>query len=133
MIERGNARSWRFLETSGVLDAALPELAEALRRRAGEGFWLDRSRPYGLQATERLRRLDADDPLALEIRALEHIDRLLLAAFLIEALEDEPDPERARTRCRSTASASSRRIASGRSSTSATATCCGRPPTSPAR
>ena len=37
VIERGNARSWRFLETSGVLDAALPELAAALRRRAGEG------------------------------------------------------------------------------------------------
>ena len=41
--------------------------------------------------------LDGDDPLALEVRALEHVDRLLLAAFLIEWLEDEPDPERART------------------------------------
>ena len=34
VVERGNARGWRFLETTGVLDRALPELAEALRRRA---------------------------------------------------------------------------------------------------
>ena len=38
--------------------------------------------------------LDGDDPLALEVRTLEHVDRLLLAAFLIEWLEDEADPER---------------------------------------
>ena len=94
VIERGNARSWRFLETSGVLDAALPELAAALRRRAGDGIWLDGSRTHRLQITERLRTLDGDDPLALEVRTLEHVDRLLLAAFLIEWLEDEPDPER---------------------------------------
>ena len=42
--------------------------------------------------------LDEDDPLSLEVRALEHVDRLLLAAFLVEALEDEPDPERRRER-----------------------------------
>ena len=32
----GNERSWRFLETTGVLDAALPELARAFHRRAGD-------------------------------------------------------------------------------------------------
>ena len=51
VIERGNARSWRFLETSGVLDAALPELAAALRRRAGDGISLDGSRAHRLQVT----------------------------------------------------------------------------------
>ena len=98
MIERGNARSWRFLETSGVLDAALPELAAALRRRAGDGISLDGTRTHRLQVPERLRMLDGDDPLALEVRTLEHVDRLLLAAFLIEWLEDEPDPRADRPR-----------------------------------
>ncbi|MFL6204598.1 MAG: cation:proton antiporter [Acidimicrobiales bacterium] len=93
-IERGNARSWRFLEATGVLAAALPELAVALRRRAGEGIWLDGTRSHSLQAIERLRRLDGDDPLAIEARALEHFDRFLLAAFLVEWLADEPDPPR---------------------------------------
>ena len=94
VIERGNARSWRFLETSGVLDAALPELAAALRRRAGDGISLDGSYAHRLQIPERLRMLDGDDPLALEVRTLEHVDRLLLAAFLIESLDEEPDPQR---------------------------------------
>ena len=39
--------------------------------------------------------LDEDDPLAADVRAIEHVDRLLLAGFLIEAFEDEPDPVRA--------------------------------------
>jgi Kef-type K+ transport system membrane component KefB/predicted amino acid-binding ACT domain protein len=94
VIERGNARSWRFLESSGVLAAALPELAAALRRRAGEGIWLDATRTHSLQTTDRLRMLHPDDPIALEVRSLEHIDRFLLAAFLIEWLEDDPGPER---------------------------------------
>jgi UTP:GlnB (protein PII) uridylyltransferase len=94
VIERGNARSWRFLETSGVLDAAIPELTAALRRRTREGISLDGSHVHRLQIPERLRTLDGDDPLALEARTLEHVERLLLAAFLIEWLDDEPDPER---------------------------------------
>ena len=72
-----------------------PSWPQALRRRSGEGVWLDGTRTHSLQVTERLRRLDGDDPLALEARALEHIDRLLLASVLTEFLEDEPDPERA--------------------------------------
>jgi UTP:GlnB (protein PII) uridylyltransferase len=94
VIERGNERSWRFLETTGVLDAALPELGAAFRRRAGDNFSLDGSGAHGLQAMRRLRLLDEEDPLSAEVRALENVDRLLLAAFLAEALEDEADIER---------------------------------------
>jgi UTP:GlnB (protein PII) uridylyltransferase len=92
LIERGNSRGWRFLETTGVLDRALPELADALRQRHAEPFTIDPLQAYRLRAMERLRRLDADDPLALEIRALEHLDRLFLGALLAEALDDVRDP-----------------------------------------
>jgi Kef-type K+ transport system membrane component KefB len=92
VIERGNARGWRFLETTGVLDRALPEVGEALRRRHDEPFTIDPLQAYRFGAMERLRRLDADDPVALEIRALENMDVLFGAALLAEALDDERDP-----------------------------------------
>ena len=41
VLRDGNARSWRFLEVTGVLERALPELAEALRRRQADPFELD--------------------------------------------------------------------------------------------
>jgi len=87
VVERGNARGWRFLATTGVLDRALPELAEALRRRHAEPFTIDPLQAYRFAGMERLRRLDADDPLALEIRALDSVDRLFLATLLSEAPE----------------------------------------------
>ncbi|HET6948963.1 MAG TPA: cation:proton antiporter, partial [Acidimicrobiales bacterium] len=91
VIERGNGRGWRFLETTGVLDRALPELAAALRERHAEPFTIDPLQAYRFPAMERLRRLDADDPVALEIRALDHLDRLFLAALLADALDDTAD------------------------------------------
>jgi Kef-type K+ transport system membrane component KefB len=92
VIERGNARGWRFLDTTGVLERALPELAVALRRRHDEPFTIDPLQAYRFAAMERLRRLDTDDPLALEIRALDNLNALFLAALLSEALSDGPDP-----------------------------------------
>jgi Kef-type K+ transport system membrane component KefB len=91
VVERGNARGWRFLETTGVLDRSLPELAEALRRRHAEPFTIDPLQAYRFPAMERLRRLDADDPLALEIRALDDVDRLFLAALLADAFDEMAD------------------------------------------
>ena len=41
VMEFGNARSWRFLEMSGVLRRGLPEIADALQRRARDPFALD--------------------------------------------------------------------------------------------
>ncbi|MEO7555755.1 MAG: cation:proton antiporter [Acidimicrobiales bacterium] len=94
VIERGNARSWRFLHTTGLLDRALPEIAVALRDRA-DPVSLDPLQSHRFASMERLRMLDADDPIAMEIDALEHVDRLLLAAWLIEACDDEAEPARA--------------------------------------
>ncbi len=77
--------------------------------------------------------LDGDDPLALEVRTLEHVDRLLLAAFLIEWLDDEPDPERVARAGAPPPRPRSRPTATRCSSTCATATSSGRPSTNRAR
>lgn len=92
VIEFGNARSWRFLETSGVLPNGLPEVAAAMSRRAREALALDPLQGHRLVALERRRQLHTDDPLSVEMRMLEHPDHLLLALFLVEALEDVADP-----------------------------------------
>ncbi len=92
LIERGNARSWRFLDSAGVLERTLPELAEAFRARRRDGLSLDPLEAHRFESMERLRMLDADEPLALEIRQLEHVDRVLLATFLADVLEEEPEP-----------------------------------------
>ncbi len=92
VVERSNARSWRFLETSGVLERAFPELAASLRSRREDDVVLDPLDSHRAISLERLRMLDADDPLVREIEALEHVDRVLLATFLADVLDDEPDP-----------------------------------------
>ena len=89
-VEHGNARSWRFLESSGILARTIPEVATALRRKVDDQYSLDPLQSHRFAALERRRRLDPLDPLAHELDQLEHPDRLLLAAFLIEALESEP-------------------------------------------
>jgi Kef-type K+ transport system membrane component KefB len=92
VIERGNGRSWRFLVITGVLDRSLPELATALRERREDPLLVDPSAAYGLASTARLRVLDADDPVALECRQLDNIDRLFYGALLVEGLENVDDP-----------------------------------------
>ncbi|MDP1820541.1 MAG: cation:proton antiporter [Acidimicrobiales bacterium] len=93
VIERGNARSWRFVELSHLFDRALPELADALRTRRRDGFSLDPLDHHRFESMERLRMLDGDDPVAQELRQLAEIDHLFLATFLAEAFEDDLDPE----------------------------------------
>jgi Kef-type K+ transport system membrane component KefB/glycine cleavage system regulatory protein len=92
VVERGNARSWRFLESTGTLDRALPELATAVHRRRSDPMEMDIDGAYRWRALERLRVLDASDPAIEEARRLEHPKRLLVAALLVEALDQSPDP-----------------------------------------
>ncbi len=92
VIERGNARSWRFLDASGVLPAALPALARALRARATDPLLVDLEGAYRFSSLGRLRRLDADDPVAQEAQLLDDPDRLLLGLLLAEALDGVADP-----------------------------------------
>ena len=50
VLREGNDRSWRFLEVTGVLERALPELAEAVRRRQDNPFLLDATQRVALLA-----------------------------------------------------------------------------------
>ncbi|HMG45173.1 MAG TPA: cation:proton antiporter [Acidimicrobiales bacterium] len=92
VVERGHARSWRFLDSVGMLDRALPPLAEGIRARDTGTFSIDPLESHSFVALERLRTLDADDPISIEADHVEHRDRLLLAMLLAEGLEAHRDP-----------------------------------------
>lgn len=94
LVERGNARSWRFLLSTGVLDRGLPELAAAMRDRESEPFAIDALAPYRMPSLEALRALDADDPVAVECRRLVDLDSVLVALLIIEATESSSRRER---------------------------------------
>jgi Kef-type K+ transport system membrane component KefB len=92
VVERGTTRSWRFLENTGALARALPELDAALLHRRNDPLVLDLDAAYRFGALERLRRLAAGDPAIQEAHLIEHPMRLLLAALLMEALDAERSP-----------------------------------------
>jgi Kef-type K+ transport system membrane component KefB len=93
VIQDGNARSWRFLETTGVLDHVLPELAAILRARQADPFQLDPMNTHRWTVIEELRRIAQSDPaLAAEFGKLAHSEWLFLAALLSEGLEDSETP-----------------------------------------
>jgi len=86
-VERGNARSWRFLLTTGLLGRALPELELALREPEADQVSFDVSAAYRLRSVERLRTLDGDDPLALEVGRLDDLDAVLIALLVVDATD----------------------------------------------
>ncbi len=93
VVQQGNARSWRFLETTGVLDRVLPELAATLRTRQADPFQLDPMNTHRWSVIEELRRLaESDSELAAEYRTLAHPEWLLLAALLSEGVADSESP-----------------------------------------
>ncbi|HEX2384407.1 MAG TPA: cation:proton antiporter [Acidimicrobiales bacterium] len=91
LVERGNARSWRFLDTLGVLETAVPELSQALRDRAADPFELDPAATHRWTTIERLRAIDDAHPLAPDLQQLAHPEWLFLAALLADAVGDRPD------------------------------------------
>ncbi len=93
-IERGNARSWSFLDSTGVLPTVLPELAQAIRSRRADTFTVDPLEAYRFTGLEQLRRLDGGDPVAIEAGRILHPDHLLLVLLLAEVLDDLPDAGR---------------------------------------
>ncbi|MGH9165059.1 MAG: cation:proton antiporter, partial [Acidimicrobiales bacterium] len=80
LLRHGNARSWRFLETTGLLQRALPELAEALRRRRADPSELDPAHGLRFSLVDRTHELAAE----LADGALAHPEYLALAALLVE-------------------------------------------------
>ena len=61
VLRRGDARTWRFLEVTGLLERALPELAEALRRRREDPFVIDPTSASRFALVEEIRNLMATD------------------------------------------------------------------------
>ncbi len=91
VVERGNARSWRFLLTTGILGGALPEIERAMRDREADQVFVDASAAFRLRSIERLRTLDGDDPLALEAGRLDDVDAMLIALLAVEATDGASD------------------------------------------
>ena len=90
---RGNERTWRFLETSGVLERALPELAGAVRRRRADPTVLDPGQVLRFSLVEEIRETVRSDPAAaLAQHRLEHPEWLLLAALILETAGEDAEP-----------------------------------------
>lgn len=100
LLEGATPRAWRLLDTTGVLEVALPELSEALSRRRLDLAVLDGAPMFAFELVDRVRRLRDgvgldhpwDQVAAEEFRLLEHPQRLALAALLIESTRDLPSP-----------------------------------------
>jgi Kef-type K+ transport system membrane component KefB len=91
LLNQGDARSWRFLESIDVLARALPELSDALHDRRGDPYVLDPSGLHHWDMLERLRELETTPAGAWEVQKLRYPDSLRLAAFLIDVLGNRPD------------------------------------------
>ncbi|MBA2609758.1 MAG: cation:proton antiporter [Actinobacteria bacterium] len=91
VIERGNGRSWRFLDVSAVLEGVSASLAGAITHRLDDARSIDPLGRYRFESVERLRRLDGDDPIAVEAQHLLDPRPLILALLLVDALDAEYD------------------------------------------
>ena len=92
-LTEGDVLALRFLETTGVLERALPELAAAVDRRRRDPFLLDPAQVLRFSLVERIRRVAATDPVAAaEYSKLQHSDWLLLAALILDTAGDDTSP-----------------------------------------
>jgi Kef-type K+ transport system membrane component KefB len=96
LLEHGTDRSWRFLEATGVLAHALPELAIALDRRRSDPAVLDPSRVLQLPTVERIRGFaqgivdHRDERNAVKVLGrVEDRQGLLLAALLVDVCDGD--------------------------------------------
>jgi Kef-type K+ transport system membrane component KefB/predicted amino acid-binding ACT domain protein len=93
VMRTGNNRSWRFLETTGLLERALPELADAFRRRRADPFVVDPSSIMQFDLVDRVLELSrTDGRAAVEYRELAHPEWLLLAALILDVAGPDATP-----------------------------------------
>jgi Kef-type K+ transport system membrane component KefB len=93
VLRTGDARTWRFLEATGVLERALPELAEAIRRRRADPFVVDPSHVLSFSLVDAIRDLVAtDERAAAEYGRLDHPEWLLLAALILDTAGEDASP-----------------------------------------
>ncbi len=91
VLVRGNERGWRFLDTSGVLVRALPEVAEAVARRHRDPGLIDPNQVVRFETIEALQYLLRTDAEAATVHGrLEHRDRLVLAALVLDIAGEHP-------------------------------------------
>lgn len=93
VLLEGDARTWRFLEVTGLLERALPELAEAMRRRRADPFVVDPVSVSRFGLVEEIRDLVIKDARASEEHAqVVHPEWLLLAALILETGGEDTSP-----------------------------------------
>jgi Kef-type K+ transport system membrane component KefB len=83
LLRRSDTRAWRFLEVTGVLERALPEIAVAMTRRRADMRDLDPLGALRFQVVDALNDLPAD--------GFVHDDILVLAALAIDLAGDDTD------------------------------------------
>jgi Kef-type K+ transport system membrane component KefB len=91
VLRAGNARSWRFLETTGVLERALPELAAVIERRRADPFVVDPAHVLRFELVAAVLEL-VNTEHADELAALEHPEWLLLAALILDCAGEDASP-----------------------------------------
>ena len=95
LLQRGNARSWRFLENTGLLEQALPELADAVRHRRADPFELDPGHALRFTLVDRVYELLAgvteEGVDGMNLTRLTHPEWLVLAALLVEVEASVPN------------------------------------------
>jgi len=102
LLRLGNPRAWRFLETLGVLERALPEVSAALRARRADPSELDPLRVLRFPTLDRLAELSHarsdDTPLLLAALLLDLNDLLGepagVAQSVLGQLSISPEDER---------------------------------------
>jgi Na+:H+ antiporter len=93
VLQVGDARSWRFLETTGVLERTLPELADAVHRRRSDPFLIDPAQVLRFSLVDRIKDLvAADDRVAAAHAALVHPEWLLLGALILDTAGEDSSP-----------------------------------------
>lgn len=85
VLEFGGDRSWRFLERTGLLERALPEIATALANRRVDPYLLDAGQTMRFEVVEQIRRLSKADAAVESVWSrLESPGLLLLAGLIID-------------------------------------------------
>ena len=98
LLRTGSRRSWRLLDATGILNAALPDLAQQLDRRRHDTALLDPAHLLRWPTVERLAELmgpDGDEPARLQAALADEPDVLPLAALALDLAGDGGEPAEA--------------------------------------
>ncbi|MGH9197585.1 MAG: hypothetical protein ACRD1T_17810, partial [Acidimicrobiia bacterium] len=91
VLHRGNARSWRFLSTTGFFDRALPELADVLAAQEADPFELEPMQSSSFRRLEQIKSIREFDRLL-------HSSRVLISALILDTTDETSSDPVALTR-----------------------------------